>query len=194
MTAPADLVRDSAAQLPGYVARLEEHLAEPSAAGYTDALSPRHPDAPFPGNAAAFGVLMVIWEAVPRLEAALRLAIAGHPGQRRGGSAANFLKAVEAIVKQSHGLDEDDQALVARLLERLNNLARAIPDIDEAERWRPLPSRACPYCGCWFLKVLRGPTGQPDGRVECFGHDEDGEPCRASWPSLLKIAADLDAA
>ena len=188
-------MRDNAAQLPGYVARLEEHLAEPSAVGYSDALSPRHADAPFPGNAAAFGVLMVIWEAVPRLEARLRLEVAGHPGQRRGGSARNFLAALEAIVAQSGGVDEDLEAWAARTLERLCNLARAIPDIDEAERWRPLPSRACPHCGCWFLKVLRGPTGQPDGRVECFGHDEDGEPCRAVWPGgLLEIAQELDAA
>ena len=82
-------------------------------------MSPRNAEPPLPGNAAAFGALMVIWEAVPRLEAALRLAIAGHPGTRRGGSARNFLAAIEAIVSLSGGLDEDGEALVARVLERL---------------------------------------------------------------------------
>lgn len=195
MATPAELVRDNAEQLAGYWSRLERHIAEPSAGGCTGALSPRHADVPFPGNPAAFGALMVIWEAVPRLEAALRLAVAGHPGRRRGGSARNFLDALEAICALSGGLDEDGEALVARTLDRLNNLARCIPDIDEAEQWRPLPSRACPYCGCWFLKVLVGSTGQPDGRVQCFGHMDSGEPCRASWPGgLLEIGRDLDAA
>ena len=192
MATPGELVRDNAGQLAGYRDTLERLIGETSTPGSTSAISPRHREPPLPGNAAAFGALMVIWEAVPRLEAALRLAIAGHPGARRGGSAQNFLAALEAIPHLAAGLDEDGEALVARIFDRLNNLARSIPDIDEAEQWRALPSRACPYCGCWFLRVLLGATGQPDGRVQCFGHLESGEPCRASWPRLLEIARDLE--
>jgi hypothetical protein len=189
-----DLVRDNATQLAGYQATLGELITETSTPGSTAGMAPRPADAPLPGNAQAFGALMVIWEAVPRLEAAMRLAIAGHPGRRRGGSPANFLEALEAIVTLSGGLDEDGEAAAARILERLSDLARRIPDIDEAQRWRPVPQRPCPFCGCFFLKVLEDARGQPAGRVECFGHDEFGEPCRAAWPRLLDLASDMDAA
>ena len=194
MATPGELVRSNADQLAGYRDTLERLIGETSTPGSTSAISPRRPEPPLPGNAAAFGALMVIWEAVPRLEAALRLTVTGHPGARRGGSAGNFLDALHDIPRLAAGLDEDSEAAAARILDRLCNLARSIPDIDEAEQWRPLPSRACPYCGCWFLKVLLGATGQPDGRVQCFGHGEDGEPCRAAWPGgLLEIARDLEA-
>ena len=195
MTTPAELVRDHATQLAGYRNRLEDLITEHSTPTGTVGMSPRPADAPLPGNAPAFAALMVIWEAVPRLEAALRLAINGHPGQRRGGSHGNFLDALDAITRLGGALDEDAEAAVARILDRLCNVARIIPDIDEAQRWRALPSRACPHCGCWFLKVLVGATGQPDGRVECFGHKETGEPCRTVWQGgLIEIAAALDAA
>ena len=195
MATPGELVRDNAGQLAGYRDTLERLIGETSTPGSTSAISPRHREPPLPGNAAAFGALMVIWEAVPRLEAALRLAgPAGWAGMRRGGSEGNFLAALKDIPKLAAGLDEDGEAAVARILDRLCNLARCIPDIDEAEQWRPLPSRACPWCGCWFLKIKIGATGQPDGRVQCFGHAEDGEPCRAAWPGgLLEIARDLEA-
>lgn len=194
MTTTAELVRGNADQLAAYRSVLEAILHEPASAGYDGGGVRRRAEPPLPGNAAAFGALMVIWEHVPRLEAALRLAVTGHPGARRGGSAGNFLDALSAIPGLAAGLDQDAEGTVARVLERLCNLARCIPDIDEGERWRALPSRACPYCGCWFLKVLIGDTGQPDGRVQCFGHREDGEPCRASWPGLIAAGADLDAA
>lgn len=202
MATQADLVRDNATQLPAYVAKLERLITEQSTPAGAAAMAPRPADAPFPGNAPAFSALMVIWEAVFRIEEFLHDEnadpwddLAAYPRQRRGGSTGNFMAALDAIPKLAAGRNEDIEAWAGRALERLNNVARVIPDIDEAEQWRPLPSRACPYCGCWFLKVLLGATGQPDGRVQCFGHDEHGEPCRASWPGgLLEIAADLDAA
>ena len=152
--APADLVRDSCAQLAGYRRTLEAVVAEPSSPGTAAGMAPRPADAPMPGNAQAFTALMVIWEAVPRLEASIRLAVAGHPGTRRGGGPRHFLAALESVVALSGGLDEDGEALAARVLERLADLARRVPDIDEAQRWRPVPQRACPYCGCFFLRVL----------------------------------------
>ena len=158
-------------------------------------MAPRPADAPFPGNAEAFGALMVIIEKVPRLEASLLQAVAGHPGLRRGGSTGNFLDALSAIPGLAAGLkDEDDEAAVARLLEWLVNLARSVQAIDEAERWRAVPSRPCPRCGCYFLRVLEDARGQPAGRVGCFGHLPSGEPCRAAWASLAEIAQDLERA
>lgn len=198
MTTPADLVRDGCDQISGYWSRLEELVTESStgaAAGTTGYVSVRVADPPFPGNAAAFAALMVIFEAIPRLEASLRLAgPAGHPGHRRHGD-NGFRAALKEIPRQAAGLqDEDAEALAARVLEYLLNVARAVPDIDEAERWRPLPQRPCPYCGCFFLRVMIDPRGQPAGRVGCFGHLPSGEPCRAAWASLAEIAQDLERA
>jgi hypothetical protein len=192
LTTAADLVRDNCTALAGYRAALERHVTQASSPG--GGMAPRPADAPFPGDPQAFAALMVIWEKVPRLEAALRLAVAGHPGLRRGGSSGNFLEALAAIPGLAAGLDEDAEALAGRILEWLVDVARAVPAIDEAERWRPVPSRACPYCGCFFLKVMIDSRGQPAGRVGCFGHLGPGEPCRAAWGSLAEIAQDLERA
>ena len=190
MTTPADLVRDNAALLAGYHPRLEHALTQASSGD--GGMAPRPADAPFPGDPAAFAALMVIIEKVPRLEARLKLEVAGHPGQRRGLSDGNFLDALSAIPGLAAGLDEDGEALVARVLEWLVNLARSVRAIDEAEQWRPVRSRACPRCGCYFLRVLRDAAGSPGGRIECFGHAESGEPCRATWARLVDIVPELD--
>jgi hypothetical protein len=133
-------------------------------------------------------------EGVRRLEAVLKYMVAGHPGLRRGGSEGNTMAALAAIPRLAAGLPEDAGANAVRYLEHLANEARSVQAIDEAERWRPVPSRACPYCRCFFLKVLEDARGQPAGRVGCFGHLPSGEPCRAAWASLAEIAQDLERA
>ena len=156
-------------------------------------MAPRPADAPFPGDPAAFTALMVIWEAVPRLEAQ-------HPPRRiagmtrRGGAAATRVTsstALESIVSLSGGLDEDGEALAAPCWNSWPSLARQVRAIDEAEQWRYVQARACPRCGCFSLKVLRDEAGNPGGRVECFGHTEAGPPCRATWARLVDIVPDL---
>ena len=156
-------------------------------------MAPRPADAPFPGNPEAFGALMVIIEKVPRLEASLLRAVAGHPGLRRGGSTGNFLDALGAIPGLAAGLkDADDEAAAGRILEWLVKLAQQVRAIDEAERWRYVRARPCPRCGCYALKVLEDARGQPAGRIGCFGkHAGSGEPCRAAWPGLADIIPDL---
>ena len=192
MADPADFVRDNAAALAGYRDWLEAIVTEQSvSSGASVGMAPLPPDAPFPGNSEAFGVLMVIWEKVPRLEASLLKEVAGHPGPRRGGSAGNFLDALGAIPGLAAGLDEDGEAAAGRILDRLVRLAQSVRDIDEAERWRYVRGHPCPRCGCFFLRVLEDARGQPAGRVECFGHTETG-PCRAAWGRLLDLASDLD--
>ena len=206
MAGTADLVRENCDQIAGYRSRLERLLAEPSSA--QGGMAPRPADAPLPGNPQAFSALMVIWEAVPRLEAALKMAVAGHPGLRRGGSAGNFLEALAAIPALAAGTDEDGEAAAARILERLVNLARAVPAIDEAQQWRPLRSRPCPHCRCYFLKVLLDGNGRPTGHIECFtvgcrdgngqravaamGTDAHGRPALMWADGLNELAPDLD--
>jgi hypothetical protein len=170
LATPADLVRDNCGRLPGYIGGL---FAETLLAAYGSPdgapvrLSPSAV-APMPGDAAAFYALTTIWEAIPRIEARLRYELNGHPGQRRGGSGGNLLDALAAIPKLAAGLDEDAEAWAARMLEWLNDLAREHPGIDEAQRWRHVRGRACPYCKLWStVKVLLDRAGQPTGYVEC---------------------------
>jgi hypothetical protein len=214
LTTAADLVRDSCTALAGYRAALERHVTEP--ASPQGGMAPRPADAPFPGDAQAFAALMVIWEKVPRLEASLKLAVAKHPGLRRGGSAGNFLDALDAIPGLAAGLDEDGEAAVARILEWLADVARKVPAIDEAQRWRYVRGRACPYCGCFAaLRVLLDAKGNPAGHVEChagpvvrdgimvfcadgnglrpaaaMGTDEDGRPALMWADGLVETVPD----
>ena len=195
MTDPADLVQEACDLLAGYLPRLEELLAEPSSTQNAAAgMSPRPADTPEPWDAPVGRALMDSHEGVRRLEAVLKYMVAGHPGARRGGSEGNTIAALDAIPRLAAGLPEDAGASSVRYLERLINGARAVQAIDEAERWRPVPSRPCPYCRCYFLRVLEDARGQPAGRVGCFGHLPSGEPCRAAWASLAEIAQDLERA
>jgi hypothetical protein len=192
LTDPADLVREACDLLAGYLPRLELLLAEPSSTqNAAVGMSPRPADTPEPWDAPAGRALMDGHEGVRRLEAALRYALNGHPGRRRGGSTMNTHEALDAIPRLAAGLTEDAEAEAARVIERWINEARAVQAIDEAEQWRYVRSRPCPCCGCSSLKVLLDAAKRPTGRIECFGHREDGAPCRAAWASLAEIIPDL---
>ena len=195
LTDPADLVREACDLLAGLMPRLERLLAEPSSTqNAAVGMSPRPADTPEPWDAPAGRALMDAHEGARRLEAVLKYMVAGHPGRRRGGSTLNTHIALDAIPRLAAGLPGNAGANAVRYLEHLIDEARAVAAIDEAERWRPVPSRACPYCRCYFLKVLEDARGQPAGRVGCFGHLPSGEPCRAAWASLAEIAQDLERA
>jgi len=190
LATPADLVRDNCTRLAAYHPRLEELVTgQPSPAGGPAGMAPRPGEAPFPGDAQAFAALMIVWEAVFRIEERLHDEDAGtwdgydlpdYPRRRRpGNSTGNFLAALDAIPKLAAGRDEDLEAWAARALERLSNVIRAHPAIDEAQQWRHLRGRACPYCGCvTTLKVLLDARHRPTDRVECFaGARATGERC-----------------
>jgi hypothetical protein len=195
VTNPADLVREACDLLSGYMGTLELLVAEPSSTQNAAAgMSPRPADTPEPWDATVGRALMDGHEGVRRLEAVLRYTLNGHPGPRRGGSTGNTMAALDAIPKLAAGLDEDAEDATIRVLSRWIGAAQAVAAIDEAERWRPVPSRACPYCRCFFLRVLIDSRGQPAGRVGCFGHLPSGEPCRAAWASLAEVAQDLERA
>ena len=195
LATPADLVREACDLLSGYMGTLELLVAEPaSTQNAAVGMSPRPADTPEPWDATVGRALMDGHEGVRRLEAVLRYTLNGHPGPRRGGSSRNTIAALTAIPKLAAGLDEDVEDATIRMLTRWIIAAQAVAAIDEAERWRPVPSRACPYCRCFFLRVMIDSRGQPAGRVGCFGHLESGEPCRAAWASLAEIAQDLERA
>jgi hypothetical protein len=81
--------------------------------------------------------------------------------------------------------------MVLRELEQRVDEARSVRAIDEAEQWRYVGGGSvCPFCRCSSLKTLLDARRQP-GRIECFGHREDGAPCRATWARLADIVPDL---
>jgi hypothetical protein len=205
---PADLVREACTLLAKYLPQLERLVAEPSAEGPAPGMTARSAAAPLPGNPQAFNALMTPWEGAPRLEAALKYAVTGYPGLRRGGSAGNVAAALGAIPRLAAGLGEDGEAAAVRILDRWINEARAVPAIDEAQQWRPLRSRPCPHCACYFLKVLLDAAGRPTGHIECFtvgcrdgnglravaamGTDAHGRPVLAWADGLTETVPDLD--
>jgi hypothetical protein len=194
VTNPADLVQEACDLLADILPRLARETAEPSAEGPAPGMHARAAAAPLPGNAPAFYARTGIDATARQLEGVLKYAAgARRPGPLavRGGSAANTLEALDAICGLIAIADDDLYRLVISELEQRLNEARQVRAIDEAEQWRPVPSRACPYCGCFFLRVLIDARGSPTGRIECFGHRESGAPCRATWPSLADIVPDL---
>ena len=197
MTSPADLVQEACDLLAGLLPRLEREAAEPSAEGPAPGMHGRPASAPVPGNPPAFYALTAIHASALHIEGVLKYAAgARRPGLLavRGDTDANILLALDSICGLIAAADDDLYRLVVSELEQRLNEARQVRAIDEAERWRPVPSRACPYCRCYFLKVLEDARGQPAGRVGCFGHLPAGEPCRAAWASLAEIAQDLERA
>jgi hypothetical protein len=197
MTDPADLVQEACDLLAGLLPRLRRETAEPSAEGPAPGMHARGAAAPLPGNPPAFYAKTGIDASARQLEGILLYAAgARRPGplSARGGGDGGTLKALAAITRLIAKADDDLYRMVVSELEQRLGEAQQVRAIDEAERWRPVPSRACPYCRCYFLKVLEDSRGQPAGRVGCFGHLPSGEPCRAAWASLAEIAQDLERA
>jgi hypothetical protein len=210
LAGPVDLVREACTMLAGYMDVLERLVAEPtSAPGGSPGMAPRAAETPEPWNAPAGRALLDGHEGARRLEAALRYAVTGHPGARRGGSPGNTSAALDAIPRLAAGLGRDAEAAAIRILDRWVNAARADPAIDEAQQWRHVRGRACPYCGCLVtLKVLLDAAGRPTGHVECFavgcadrngvrpvaaaGTDVHGRPALAWSDGLVETAADVE--
>ena len=197
LTDPADLVREACDLLAGLMPRMRLEAVRTPAEGAAPGMTGRPAAAPLPGNPPAFFAYTSISSSARWAEELLLYAVgASRRDERRGGSDANTIRVLtEVIPKLAAGLDGDEAyGMVLRELDQRVNEAQKVRAIDEAERWRPVPSRACPRCGCYFLKVLEDARGQPAGRVGCFGHLPSGEPCRAAWQSLAEIAQDLERA
>jgi hypothetical protein len=193
---PVDLVREACTQLARYLPQLGCHARRPSAEGPAPGMTGRPAAAPVPGNPPAFYAYTSIGSSSRWAEDLLLYAVgaaARDEDQRRGGSDANTVRLLTKVIPNLAAGDIDDATygLVLRELEQRLREAMSVPAIDEARRWRAVPSRPCPRCRCYFLKVLEDAAGQPTGRVGCFGHTEAG-PCRASWASLAEFAQDAD--
>lgn len=115
-----------------------------------------------PWNSAAAHAVMDAHEGVRRLEASLRLEVAGHTGPKRGGSDANTMDALRAIEALGHGVTEDDAAMAARIISRWARAIRELPAVDEAERAQKITA-PCPYCHFPMLRFF-----PRSGRVTCL--------------------------
>lgn len=138
-------------------ALLPEQVTDPSSGGTRRKVA----GSPAPWNAEAAAVLLDIHEGARRLEAALRQAVTGRLGERRGASTENTRAALKSIVRLAEALDEDRQADAARIVSRWVTAARQLRDIDEADRWEPLPRcpgelpPKCPWCDCFSLRMCK---------------------------------------
>jgi hypothetical protein len=195
VTDPADLVQEACVLLAELMPRLRRETPVPDETAFAaPGMTARPASAPVPGNPAAFFAVTSISSSARWAEELLLYAVgASDRDVPRGGSDANTVRVLtEVIPKLAAGLDGDEAyGLVLRELDARVTEARSVRAIDEAEEWRPVRSRPCPFCGCFFLRVLLDAAKRPAGRIECFGHREDGAPCRATWPRLADIVPDL---
>jgi hypothetical protein len=193
LTDPADLVREACDLLAALVPRLRRETPVPDETSFAaPGMTARPAAAPLPGNPPAFFAVTSISSSARWAEDLLLYAVGGSEHETRGGSDANTARLLtEVIPRLAAGAGDEAYGMVLRELDARVVEARSVRAIDEAEQWRPIRGRPCPYCGCFFLRVLLDAEKRPTGRIECFGHRPDGAPCRSAWPSLRDIIPDL---
>src|SRR5215472_12413398 len=106
--------------------------AEPDTDGTTTHTQPASRP---PWNQAAANAGMDAHEGLRRLEAAMRYAVTGHPGPKRGGSDANTAAALAAIEALGNALTTDAMPQAAAILDRWSRAIAELPAIDQAEPW-----------------------------------------------------------
>lgn len=153
----------------GLVERLELLLPEPSGRSGSS-IGRRPPSSGEPWNPEAAGVYWRIHAGARDLENELRHARAFGPlSPPRGGTRANTIEALRAIGLLAVGLPEETLRRAADRVERWANAARRCRDLDELDRWVPVPQvpgslpPACPYCESFSLRMSLGRS-----EVRCF--------------------------
>jgi hypothetical protein len=193
LTDPADLVQEACVLLAELVPRLRRETPVPDETAFAaPGMTARPAAAPVPGNPPAFFACTSISSSARWAEELLLYAVGAGERETRGGSDANTVRVLtEVIPRLAAGAGDEAYGLVLRELDQRLDEARSVRAIDEAEQWRPVRSRPCPSCGCFFLRVLLDAAKRPTGPIRCFGHRESGVPCRAAWARLADIVPDL---
>ncbi len=113
---------------------------------------------PAPWHPEAGPLLYTITEEARRLEASMRLQVAGRLGERRGGSDANTIAALDAIVQLSYAVDDDGARRAATVVRRWVRSARQVVGLEGRPTRIPVPpgqpQPTCPYCATYSLRVL----------------------------------------
>jgi hypothetical protein len=111
-----------------------------------------------PWNAPAAYALLIPHHEVRALEWEVRRQVSGTE-LCRGGSAANTVGAIRALVRMSAGLPREQATYIAAQMDRWSALAFALPAVERLPQWldgfmgegRPDPD--CPYCGHGTLRA-----------------------------------------
>lgn len=146
------------------------------------------PSSRLPANVPAFYAVTDAHAEIRRIELWLREQ-AGLPERLRGGSTANTLAALKAIIALAETLDPHrrtgkgrcrcDACKLVRSLTALTNPILALAAIDKLTHWSPIRGRdgtrppLCPYCQTYSLRVADRSTV-----VACFYSGDDGEGCK----------------
>jgi len=162
----------------GILDQLEALLPEPVADPSTGTTSHHKvTGSPAPWHAEAAAVLLDIHAGARELEADLKYRVTGRAPEPRGGSDVNTRSALRSIVRLAEALDDDQVKDAARTVGRWVTTARQLRDIDQADRWEPLPRRPgalpppCEYCATYSLRWNRR-----SGEVRCVNGDcRDGD-------------------
>lgn len=127
--------------------------------------------APIPWHPEAGQIYMTIHAGARELENNMRYQL-NRTTKQRGGSDNNTRKALTEITRLAYALPaptvEDATAMVRQWV----TAARQIRDIDQADRWVPLPRTPghypppCPYCDTYALRMSRRA-----GEVRCINPD-----------------------
>lgn len=155
-------------------ALLPEQVTDPAAIGAHQEIT----GSPAPWHTEAAAILLTIHEGARRLEASLRRAVTGRHGARRGSSTPNTRAALKSCVRLAEALTDDQVETAARIVAHWVTAARQLRDIDQADRWEPLPRQpgmlppACDYCATYSLR-----WNQRSNEVRCVNpdcYDADG--------------------
>jgi len=177
MTAPlSEALADAASALETALGQLEREIAEPRSPvpGMPHGSSGSRP----PWNSPVACALTTIHAGVRELETDLRYRLSGACRDGRGGSDANTLLAVRAVLSMCHGADYKAQSGVIRKFTSWEWQARIA--LGEAEQPQRLPRKpgqpepACPYC--LFTTLRMRPL---KGEIRCVYpqcRDRDGNP------------------
>ena len=164
---------DAASELGGLMKRAAPLIREPDQVA--DRGGPGSGGSAAPWNGQAAHAYFGADAEVRAIEADLRLQVAGTVQERRGGSAGNTVAALDAIsalaaALPAHQLTQAggkgpclcDLCVITRRLSRRIFLLQALPAIDLARAWRPLPRvkgtrpHRCPYCKRFELRYAPG--------------------------------------
>ena len=155
----------------GLLHRLRNSLRTPSGQHTVGTIGRHANESSEPWHNDAASVYWRIHFGARELEAIL-LRIRGLPRRARGGSHDNTLAAIVALPGLATGAPYAIVRRAANRVERWVDAARRIGDVDETERWVPVPRVAgamppvCPYCQNLSLRMSR-----ERGEVRCFTPD-----------------------
>lgn len=148
-------------QINKLIGELNKNQADKTITGETMATRP-------PWHAEAANMIMTIHSGARELENELRLHCGYNP-INRGGSENNTRQSLNAIAKLAYAVDKHALKRAAKQIDAWVTGILQISDIDQSEKWVPLPRRPrmapppCPYCRTYMLRMLRRA-----GEVRCF--------------------------